>query len=71
MTIAQQIALQVILILINAFFAATEIAVVSLNKTKLEKMAEDDEDRTAMKLLRLTENQSAFLSTIQIAITLA
>ena len=70
MTIAQQLALQVILILINAFFAATEIAVVSLNKTKLEKMAEDD-DKTAMKLLRLTENQSAFLSTIQIAITLA
>ena len=70
MTIAQQLALQVILILINAFFAATEIAVVSLNKTKLERKSEEG-DRTATKLLRLTENQSAFLSTIQIAITLA
>ncbi len=70
MTIFQQILLQVILIVLNAFFAATEIAVISLNRTKLEKMA-DDGDITAHKLFRLTENQSAFLSTIQIGITLA
>ena len=70
MTLLQQILLQVVLILLNAFFAATEIAVISLNRNKLEKMAEDG-DRKAPKLLKLTENQSAFLSTIQIGITLA
>ena len=70
MTLLQPILLQVVLILLNAFFAATEIAVISLNRNKLEKMAEDG-DRKAPKLLKLTENQSAFLSTIQIGITLA
>ncbi len=70
MTLFQQILLQIILILLNAFFAATEIAVISLNRNKLEKMAEEG-DRKAPKLLKLTEDQSAFLSTIQIGITLA
>lgn len=35
MTIALQLLLQVVLIVINAFFAATEIAVISLNANKL------------------------------------
>ena len=70
MTIIQQLLLQIILILLNAFFAATEIAVISLSRTKLEKLSEEG-DKAASKLMRLTENQSAFLSTIQIGITLA
>ena len=70
MSLAQQILLQVILIAINAFFAATEIAVVSLNTTKLKKMAEDG-DRYAPRLLKMAENPTSFLSTIQIGITLA
>ena len=37
MTIALQLLLQVVLIVINAFFAATEIAVISLNANKLRK----------------------------------
>ena len=69
-SVPQQILLQVILILINAFFAATEIAVVSLNKTKLKKLAEDG-DKTANRLLRLVEEPTGFLSTIQVGITLA
>ncbi|GEM_PF-5900277 len=36
-SIPSQLLLQIILILLNAFFAATEIAVLSLNKTQLEK----------------------------------
>lgn len=59
-----------ILILVNAFFAASEIAVISLNDNKVKKEAEDG-DKTACKLLRLVDNPGAFLSTIQIAITLA
>ena len=70
MSLAQQILLQIILIAINAFFAATEIAVISLNTTKLKKLA-DDGDKYAPRLLRMAENPSGFLSTIQIGITLA
>ena len=70
MSLSQQILLQIILILINAFFAATEIAVISLNTTKLRKMA-DDGDKYAPRLLKMAENPSGFLSTIQIGITLA
>lgn len=65
-----QILLQVILILLNAFFAATEIAVVSLNEIKLKAKA-DDGDKKAKKMLKLVENPTKFLSTIQIGITLA
>ena len=69
-SIPQQLLLQVILILINAFFAMTEIAVISLNAGKLRMMAEEG-DKTAPRLLKLVEEPSGFLSTIQIAITLA
>ena len=65
-----EILLQVVLILINAFFAATELAVVSLNSTKLRKL-EEDGNKTASRLLKMVEEPSAFLSTIQVAITLA
>ncbi len=60
----------VILILINAFFAAAEIAVISLSETKLRRQA-DDGDRKAKKLLMLMQSPDRFLSAIQIAITLA
>lgn len=59
-----------ILILINAFFAMSEIAVITLNDLKLQKQAEDG-SKTAVKILKLTKNPSAFLSSIQIGITLA
>ena len=62
--------LQIVLIAINAICASAEIAVVSTNETKLEMMAEKG-DKRAKKLLNLTENSSKFLSTIQVAITLA
>ena len=48
-----QIILQIILIALNAVFAATEIAVISLNAQKLEKMAESG-DKRAKKLVNLT-----------------
>ncbi len=65
-----QLLLQVILILINAFFAATEIAVISLNDGVLKKQA-DGGDKIAQKMMKLVESPSKFLSTIQIGITLA
>ena len=64
------IILQIILIATNSLFAAAEIAVISVNPAKLEKLA-DDGDKKAKKLLKLTKNSSKFLSTIQVAITFA
>ncbi len=61
---------QLILIGINSFFAAAEIAVVSLNEAKIRHEAEKG-DKKAKKILKMVEAPSAFLSTIQIAITLA
>ncbi len=58
------------LILVNAFFAMSEIAIITLNDLKIQRMAEDG-DKKAKKILKLTSNPSYFLSTIQIAITLA
>lgn len=69
-SIPSQLLLQIVLIFLNAFFAATEIAVLSLNTTQLEKDAEEG-DKTAKRLLKLTQEPSGFLSTIQIGITLA
>ena len=68
--ILKQLLLQLILILVNAFFAATEIAVISLNEKKVKAKAEDG-DRKAVKMLKMIEEPTRFLSTIQIGITLA
>lgn len=68
--IFKQLLLQLILILLNAFFAATEIAVISLNEKKVKALAEDG-DKKAGKLLKIIREPTAFLSTIQIGITLA
>ena len=65
-----QLILQVILIAVNAFFAAAEIAVISLDENKLRVRAENG-DKDAVRMLKLVSSPSGFLSTIQIAITLA
>lgn len=62
--------LLLVLILVNAFFAMSEIAVISLNDAKIDKMAEEGHKK-AKKVVKLTENSAAFLSTIQIGVTLA
>ena len=66
----KQLILQFILIALNAFFAATEIAVISLNEKKVKAKAEDG-DKKAKKMLKIIEEPTRFLSTIQIGITLA
>ena len=62
--------LQLILILINGWFAATEVAVLSVNEAKLRHDAEEG-DKAAEQLLKLSESPNKFLSTIQVCITLA
>lgn len=66
----KQLILQVVLILLNAIFAATEIAVISMNDQKMAKMAEEG-SRQAKRLVSLTSQPSKFLATIQVAITLS
>ncbi|MDR2646834.1 MAG: hemolysin family protein [Oscillospiraceae bacterium] len=65
-----QILLLFLLILINAFFAMSEIAVISLNQTKIDRMAADGNKR-ARRIQKLTESTGRFLSMIQIGVTLA
>ncbi len=69
-TIIFMILLQVVLIFLNAIFACAEIAVISMNDNKLEKMASEG-DKRALRLTKLTSQPARFLATIQVAITLS
>lgn len=62
--------IQVVLIALNAVFASAELAVLSINETKLERLAEQG-NKKAKRLYKLTQEPAKFLSTIQIAITLS
>ncbi len=65
-----QLIVLVILILLNAFFAASEIAFISLNDAKIEKQAKEG-NKKAKQIHNMLEMPSKFLATIQIGITLA
>ena len=70
MTIGMQLVLQLVLILLNSVFACAEIAVLSVSEAKLTKL-EEEGNKKAKTLRKLVEEPSRFLSTIQVAITLA
>ena len=57
-------------VLVNAFFSGTEMAVISLNDTKMRKLAEDG-DKNAKRMLNFLNNPGTFLATIQVGVTLA
>lgn len=59
-----------LLILVNAFFAMSEMAIITLNDNKVRKLAQEGH-KGAIKVIKLIENPSSFLSTIQIGVTLA
>ena len=65
-----QILVLIILIGLNAFFAASEIAFISLNDAKIEKQAKEG-NKKAKQIEKMLESPSKFLSTIQIGITFA
>lgn len=65
-----QLILIVILVMVNAFFASAEMAIVSLNKNKIKLLAEEG-NKKANLLLKLMDEPTKFLSTIQVGITLA
>ena len=65
-----QLLLQLILIALNAVFACAEIATISMNDTKLEKMAASG-NKKAVTLKKLTSQPARFLATTQVATTLS
>ena len=65
-----RVVLLFVLILVNGFFSCAEIAVLQVGEAKLKKLSEEG-NKKAKKLLEFTEEPSRFLSTIQVAITLA
>ena len=65
-----QIIVLILLIALNAYFAASEIAFISLNDAKIEKEAKEG-NKKAKQILKMVKEPSKFLATIQIGITLA
>ncbi len=65
-----QLALLAVLILINAFFAAAEIAVVAVQKSRLRQLVETG-SRAGLALERLSQRPTRFLATVQVGVTLA
>ena len=69
-TVTELLLLQLFLIILNAVFACAEIAVISINDTRLKRLAESG-DKRAQRLVSLTSQPAKFLATIQVGITLA
>ena len=68
-SIGLQLLLLVFLTLLNGFFSATEMALVSLNRSRVEQKAAEG-DKKFIRLLAVLENPNNFLSTIQVGITI-
>lgn len=60
----------ILLIFLNAFFAAAEISIISLNKNKMNNLAEKGNKKASL-LVKLVDEPSKFFATIQVGITLA
>src|SRR5512139_2825983 len=67
--VISELLLLVVLITLNAFFSASEIAVISVPKLRLKQLIEDG-NQTAQVLFNLADDSSRFLATIQIGVTL-
>jgi putative hemolysin len=67
--LSSEIIIIIALTLANGFFAGSEIAIVSVRKSRLETMANEG-NKAARQALHLTENPDRFLATVQIGITL-
>jgi len=65
-----QLVVILVLMLINAFFAGAEMALVSVNKSRLNMLSEEG-NKKAKLIQKLLNEPTRFLSTIQVAITLS
>lgn len=70
MTVIKQLMILAMLTFINAFFAASEMAMVSIQKSRVAQL-KNENVKGATKLYKLMQNPNRFLSTIQVGITLA
>lgn len=68
--VISQLLLIIVLTFINAYFASAEMAIVSVNKTRIKLLAEDG-NKKAILLEKLIDEPTRFLSTIQVGITFA
>lgn len=68
--ILSQFILLIILTMVNAFFAASEMAIVSINRGRMHSLSQQGHKKAQM-VEKLLEEPTSFLSTIQVAITLA
>lgn len=69
-SILPQVLIVLFLVFFNAFFAAAEMAIVSLNKNRINTLV-DEGDKRALQLKKLMDEPSRFLATIQVGVTLA
>ena len=67
--IATEVLVILLLILANAVFAMSEMAVVAARKVRLQQRADDGDERAAAAL-QLANHPAQFLSTVQVGITL-
>ena len=65
-----QLLFLMLLVLVNAFFSGAEMAIVSVNKSKIKNLAKEGNKKAAL-IQSLLQDSTKFLSTIQVAITLA
>ena len=70
MSLTGDITVIFILILLNGFFAMSELAIVSVRRVRLKQLADDEDDRGARLALKMAEDPSSFLSIVQIGMTL-
>lgn len=68
--ILTQLLILFVLTFVNAFFSGSEMAVVSVNKNKIKMLAENG-NKNAILIEKLMQDSTVFLSTIQVAITMA
>src|SRR5258706_6608202 len=60
-----------VLVGLNAFFVASEFALVSVRRTRIQKVADDGGASGAAAVLRLLDNPTRFISAVQLGVTLA
>ena len=70
MSLTAEIVVIIMLVLLNGFFAMSELAIVSARRARLKQYADENNDRGARLAMRMGENPVAFLSIVQIGMTL-
>src|SRR5947208_1871083 len=60
-----------VIVALNAFFVASEFALVSVRRTRIQKLADEGTSGGAAAVLRLLGNPTRFISAVQLGVTLA